>query len=60
MKNVVDYGDEATAEFIFAQLLNLFRGFGKYQWDDQPSEVNGKKLGYWAWGSRSTGSKTIA
>ena len=45
LKNVVDYGDEATAEFIFAQLLNLFRGFGKYQWDDQPSELNGKKIG---------------
>lgn len=45
LKNVVDYGDEATAEFIFSQLLNLFRGFGKYQWDDQPSELNGKKIG---------------
>lgn len=45
LKNVIDYGDEATAEFIFSQLLNLFRGFGKYQWDDQPSELNGKKIG---------------
>lgn len=45
MKNVVDYGDEATAEFIFAQLLNLFRGFGKYQWGDRPAELNGKKIG---------------
>ncbi|MBI5356747.1 hypothetical protein HZB78_04005 [Candidatus Collierbacteria bacterium] len=45
LKNVVDYGDEATAEFIFSQLLNLFRGFGKYQWDDQQSELNGKKIG---------------
>jgi phosphoglycerate dehydrogenase-like enzyme len=45
LKNVVDYGDEATAEFIFSQLLSLFRGFGKYQWDDQPSELNGKTIG---------------
>lgn len=44
LKNVVDYGDEATAEFIFAQLLNLFRGFGKYQWGDRPAELNGKKI----------------
>ena len=28
IKNVTDYGDEATAEYIFTQLLNLFRGFG--------------------------------
>lgn len=45
LKNVVDYGDEATAEFIFAQLLNLFRGLGKYQWADRPAELNGKKIG---------------
>ncbi|HUW22268.1 MAG TPA: NAD(P)-dependent oxidoreductase [Candidatus Bathyarchaeia archaeon] len=45
LKNVVDYGDEATAEFIFAQLLNLFRGFGKYQLDTVPSELNGKTIG---------------
>lgn len=45
LKNVVDYGDEATAEFIFAQLLNLFRGLGKYQWGDRPAELNGKKIG---------------
>ncbi len=46
LKNVVDYGDEATAEFIFAQLLILFRGFGKYQWDSvMPAELNGKSIG---------------
>lgn len=45
LKNVIDYGDEATAEFIFCQLLNLFRGFGKYQWAKLPSELNGKKIG---------------
>jgi lactate dehydrogenase-like 2-hydroxyacid dehydrogenase len=45
LKNVIDYGDEATAEFIFAQLLNLHRGFGKYQLDSIPTELNGKTLG---------------
>lgn len=45
LKNVTDYGDEATAEFIFAQLLNLYRGFGKYKLGDIPSELNGKTIG---------------
>lgn len=45
LKNVTDYGDEATAEFIFAQLLNLYRGFGKYQLDSIPTELNGKTMG---------------
>lgn len=45
LKNVTDYGDEATAEFIFAQLLNLYRGFGKYELDSMPAELNGKTMG---------------
>lgn len=45
LKNVTDYGDEATAEFIFSQLLNLFRGYGKYKLSDQPAELNGKEIG---------------
>lgn len=45
VSNVADYGDEATAEYIFAQLLSLARGFGKYQWKDMPCELLGKTLG---------------
>lgn len=45
IKNVIDYGDEATAEFIFSQLLNLCRGLGQYQWRDLPAELNNKKIG---------------
>lgn len=45
IKNVTDYGDEGTAEYIFAQLLNLFRGFGKYRWRDDPSELSSKTIG---------------
>ena len=44
IKNVTDYGDDATAEYIFAQLLNLFRGFVKHQWRDEPSELSTKKI----------------
>ena len=45
IKNVTDYGDEAVGEFIFAQLLMLFRGYGKYKWSEPTSELNGKKIG---------------
>lgn len=45
IKNVTDYGDDSTAEYIFAQLLNLFRGFGKHRWRDEPSELSSKTIG---------------
>lgn len=45
LKNVVDYGDEGVAEYIFAQLLNLFRGFGKLQFKSEAYELNGKTIG---------------
>lgn len=45
IKNVVDYGDEATAEYIFAQLLSLFRGDGKRSWKKDPSELSSKTIG---------------
>jgi phosphoglycerate dehydrogenase-like enzyme len=43
--NVVDYGDEPTAEYIFLQLEALARGVGTYQWQDQPRELMGKTIG---------------
>jgi len=43
--NVMRYGDEGPAEYIFSQLLNIVRGFGKYQWKDMPSELFGKTIG---------------
>ena len=45
IKNVTDYGDDATAEYIFTQLLNLLRGFGQYMWRDDPSELSSKTIG---------------
>lgn len=45
IKNVTDYGDDGTAEYIFAQLLNLFRGFDKHQWRNEPSELSLKTIG---------------
>jgi phosphoglycerate dehydrogenase-like enzyme len=43
--NVVDYGDEPTAEYIFMRLEALARGVGIYQWQDQPRELRGKMIG---------------
>ncbi|HEY4963179.1 MAG TPA: NAD(P)-dependent oxidoreductase [Candidatus Saccharimonadales bacterium] len=45
LTNVVDYGDEPTAEFIFYQLVFLARGMGKYQWFDYPTELIAKSIG---------------
>ncbi len=45
VSNIVDYGDEGVVEYIFSQLLNLVRGFGKYQWKDYPAELSGKTIG---------------
>lgn len=45
LKNVEDYGDESTAEYVFVQLLMLCRGYGKYQWKDEPTELFGKTFG---------------
>lgn len=45
LTNVTDYGDEATAEFIFAQLLNLYRGLIDKQLDTEPRELHNKTIG---------------
>lgn len=45
LTNVTDYGDEATAEFIFAQLLNLFRGIIDKKLDVEPRELHYKTIG---------------
>lgn len=45
LANVVDYGDEPAAKFIFMQLVTLARGMGPYQWRDMPCELMGKSIG---------------
>jgi hypothetical protein len=45
VRGVRDYGDEGVVEFIFAQLINLFKGHGSYQWRDEPVELGGKSIG---------------
>ena len=45
VRGVRDYGDEGTVEFIFAQLIYLFKGMGKYKWRPETSELKNKKMG---------------
>lgn len=51
VKGVKDYGDEGTVEFIFAQLIFLFQGLGKYKWRSEPSELKNKKIGIIGFGT---------
>jgi phosphoglycerate dehydrogenase-like enzyme len=45
VKGVKDYGDEGTVEFIFAQLVYLFKGLGKNKWKNEVSELTNKSIG---------------
>ena len=45
VRGIRDYGDEGLVEFIFAELIYLFKGLGRHQWKTEPEELNGKKLG---------------
>lgn len=51
LTTVMHYGDEPTAEFIIAQITNLLRGIGDYQWREKPHELMGKSLGIIGLGS---------
>ncbi len=54
VKGVRDYGDEGVVEFIFAQLINLFKGFGPYQWRNEPTELTNKSIGIIGLGTLGT------
>jgi len=43
--NVVDYGDEPAAEFVFMQLARLLHGVGPYQWKPERHEIMGRSVG---------------
>ena len=45
VKGVRDYGDEGTVEFMFAQLISLIKGLGKYKWRTEPTELGNKSIG---------------
>lgn len=43
--NVYDYADEATAEYVFFQIMNLFRNRERYRFDEFPRELFEKSIG---------------
>ena len=45
VKGVKDYGDEGTIEFIFANLIYLFKGLGKHKWKSEATELSSKSIG---------------
>lgn len=60
LTNVVDYGDEPAAEFIFMQLEYLARGMGDYQWREYPTELMGKTIGIIGLGALGTAIANLA
>lgn len=60
VKGVRDYGDEGAAEFIFAQLIYLFQGLGKYQWKADATELKGKSIGIIGLGTLGSMVATMA
>jgi lactate dehydrogenase-like 2-hydroxyacid dehydrogenase len=45
VKGVKDYGDEGTIEFIFAQLIFLFKGLGQHKLKTEATELSYKSIG---------------
>ena len=45
VKGVRDYGDEGTVEFIFAELISLFKGLGEHKWRNEATELKNKSIG---------------
>jgi len=45
VKGVKDYGDDGVVEWIFSELVRLFKGSGDVQFRDEQIELGGVKLG---------------
>ncbi|MBI2148273.1 dihydrofolate reductase [Candidatus Woesearchaeota archaeon] len=45
VSNVKGYCETSTAEYIFTEILNLAKGFNKYKWRNEISEIKDKTLG---------------
>ena len=51
VKGVRDYGDEGTVEFIFAELITLFKGLGKNKWRNEATELKNRRIGIIGFGT---------
>lgn len=45
VKGVRDYGDNGTVEFIFAELISLYKWLGPHRWGEEPTELSSKTIG---------------
>ncbi|MCT4615375.1 MAG: NAD(P)-binding domain-containing protein [Marinifilaceae bacterium] len=45
VKGIRDYGDEGLVEYILSELIRLIKGLGTQQWEEEPGELTGRKLG---------------
>lgn len=45
VRGVRDYGDEGVAEFVMSELIRLLKGLGPHQWQNEPVELQQRKLG---------------
>lgn len=54
VKGVRDYGDDGTLEFIFAELVYLFKGLGSHRWQAGNRELRGKSMGIVGMGTLGT------
>lgn len=42
---IFHYGDLGVSEFITAELVRLLKGMGEWQWQSEPVELKGRKVG---------------
>lgn len=46
VRGVKDYGDDGTLEFIFSELIGLYKGLSPdRRWKDEPTELTSKRMG---------------
>lgn len=49
-----NYGEEGVVEFVLYEIIQLFHGYGKYQFESYPREITGTKVGIIGLGSVGT------
>lgn len=42
---IKNYGEEGVVEFVLYEVIQLFHGYGEYDFEDYPKEITGTKVG---------------
>lgn len=45
VRGVKDYGDDGTLEFIFSELIGIYKGLGPRRWSEESTELTSKTIG---------------